>query len=61
VASEKRSQCIPRLTKRALDLDDADRSHLRSLGCDQIVVTASICEGRTLLPSLRFRRRTKLN
>jgi hypothetical protein len=37
--------------------------HLRAFGCDQIAVTASICERRTPPPSFffRFRKRTKLN
>ena len=47
-------------TKRVLALGDADRSHLRAFGFDQIAVTASICERRTPPPSFS-RRRTKLN
>jgi hypothetical protein len=40
----KRNHRTAWLTKRVLALGDADRSHLRAFGCDQIAVTASICE-----------------
>jgi hypothetical protein len=62
VEPPQKSQPSDRVVDKACSrLGDADLLHLRAFGCDQIAVTASICEGRTVPPSFSFRRRTKLN